>query len=144
MSEYRNKSIVPVFDINKVVLKALLYAFESTPLVTALHVASDMERAEKLQKHWLESNIGIELQVIESPYRTVVHDIMDYVDQAEADPRYTSITVLIPEYVLNKLIENFLHNQTGQVLKLLLLLRKNIYVTSIPYHPPVHKKGIKK
>jgi len=140
LSEYRNKSIVPVFDINKVVLKALLYAYETTPLVTALHVASDMQRAEKLQKHWIESNIGIELQIIESPYRTVVHDIMDYVDQAEADPRFTSITVLIPEYVPNKLIENFLHNQTGQFLKLLLLLRKNIVVTSIPYHPPVHKR----
>lgn len=140
LSEYRNKSIVPVFDINKVVLKALLYAYETTPLVTALHVASDMQRAEKLQKHWIESNIGIELQIIESPYRTVVHDIMDYVDQAEADPRFTSITVLIPEYVPNKLIENFLHNQTGQVLKLLLLLKKNIVVTSIPYHPPVHKR----
>jgi len=140
LSEYRNKSIVPVFDINRVVLKALLYAYETTPLVTALHVASDMQRAEKLQKHWIESNIGIELQIIESPYRTVVHDIMDYVDQAEADPRFTSITVLIPEYVPNKLIENFLHNQTGQVLKLLLLLKKNIVVTSIPYHPPVHKR----
>jgi len=140
LSEYRDKSIVPIFDINKVVLKALLYAYDSTPLVTAVHVASDMQRAEKLQKHWLDSHIGIELQVIESPYRTVVHDIMDYVDQAEADPRFTSITVLIPEYVPNKLSENFLHNQTGQVLKLLLLLRKNIYVTSIPFHPPGHEE----
>ena len=140
LSEYRDKSIVPIFDINKVVLKALLYAYDSTPLVTAVHVASDMQRAEKLQKHWLESHIGIELQIIESPYRTVVRDIMDYVDQAEADPRFTSIAVLIPEYVPNKLSENFLHNQTGQVLKLLLLLKKNIVVTSIPFHPPVQKR----
>lgn len=140
LSEYRNKSIVPVFDINRVVLKALLYAFESTPLVTAVHIASDMERAEKLRKHWNESNIGIELEIIESPYRAVVGDIMKYVDEAESDPRWTSITVLIPEYVPNKLLENFFHNQTGQLLKLLLLIRKNIYVTSIPYHPPVNKK----
>ena len=140
LSEYRDKSIVPIFDINKVVLKALLYAYDSTPLVTAVHVASDMQRAEKLQKHWLESHIGIELQIIESPYRTVVRDIMDYVGQVEADPRFTSITVLIPEYVPNKLSENFLHNQTGQVLKLLLLLKKNIVVTSIPFHPPVQKR----
>jgi hypothetical protein len=32
--------------------------------------------------------------------------------------------------------QNFLHNQTGQMMKLLLLLNKNILVTSIPYHPP--------
>ena len=140
LSEYRNKSIVPVFDINRVVLKALLYAVESTPLVTAVHIASDMERAEKLRKHWNESNIGIELEIIESPYRAVVHDILKYVDEAESDPRWTSITVIIPEYVPNKLLQNFLHNQTGQLLKLLLLIRKNIYVTSIPYHPPLSKK----
>ncbi|MHB8074422.1 APC family permease [Desulfosporosinus fructosivorans] len=140
LSEYRNKSIVPVFDINKVVLKALLYAFESTPLVTAVHVASDMERAEKLRKHWNESNIGIELEIIESPYRAVIKDIIIYIDQLESDLRWTSITVVIPEYVPNKILQNFLHNQTGQLLKLLLLLRKNIYVTSIPYHPPTMSK----
>ena len=136
LSEYRIKSIVPVFDINKVVLKALLYAYEATPLVTAVHVASDMERAEKLRKHWTESNIGIELQIIESPYRAVVHDILEYVDEVESDPRWTSVTVVIPEYVPNRILQNFLHNQTGQFLKLLLLIKKNIYVTSVPYHPP--------
>jgi amino acid transporter len=138
LSEYRNKCIVPVFDINRVVLKALLYAAESTPLVTAVHIASDMERAEKLRKHWIDSHIGIELEIIESPYREVVKDIIHYIDQAESDPRWTSITVVIPEYVPNKFWQNFLHNQTGQLLKLLLYLRKNIYVTSIPYHPPVN------
>ncbi|MDA8223523.1 APC family permease [Desulfosporosinus sp.] len=140
LSDYRNKCVVPVFDINKVVLKALLYAMESTPLVTAVHIASDMERAEKLRKHWIESNIGVELEIIESPYRAVIDDIMKYVDEVESDPRYASVTVVIPEYVPSKLLQNFLHNQTGQLLKLLLLLRKNIYVTSIPYHPPVNEK----
>lgn len=140
LSEYRNKSIVPVFDINRVVLKALMYAYESTPLVTAVHIASDMERAEKLRKHWNENNIGIDLEIIESPYRAVVHDILKYVDEVESDPRWTSITVVIPEYVPNKLLQNFFHNQTGQLLKLMLLIGKNIYVTSIPYHPKVNKK----
>lgn len=140
LSDYRNKSIVPVFDINKVVLKALLYAFESTPLVTAVHVASDMERAEKLRRHWEKYHIGIELEIIESPYRAVVSDIMKYINQEESDPRWTSITVVIPEYVPNKLWQNFLHNQTGQLLKLALLLGKNIYVTSIPYHPPIKEE----
>ena len=140
LSDYRNKSIVPVFDINRVVLKALMYAYESTPLVTAVHIASDMERAEKLRKHWNENNIGIELQIIESPYRAVVHDIIKYVDEVESDPRWTSITVVIPEYVPNKLLQNFFHNQTGQLLKLMLLIGKNIYVTSIPYHPKVNKQ----
>lgn len=90
-----------------------------------------MVRAEKLRKHWNENNIGIELQIIESPYRAVVQDIIKYVDEVESDPRWTSITVVIPEYVPNKLFQNFFHNQTGQLLKLMLLIGKNIYVTSI-------------
>ena len=118
----------------------MLYAFESTPLVTAVHAASDKERAEKLRKHWNESNIGIELEIIESPYSEVVHDIVKYVDEAESNPRFASITLVIPEYVPNKLLQNFLHNQTGQFLKLLLLIRKNICVTSIPFHLDVNKQ----
>lgn len=140
LSEFRNKIVIPVFDLNRVVLKALLYAFESTPLVTAVHVASDMERAEKLRKHWNESNIGIDLEIIESPYRAIVKDIINYIDMANADPRWTSITIVLPEYVPNKIMQNFLHNQTGQLLKLMLLLRRNIYVTSVPYHLPVKIK----
>jgi amino acid transporter len=135
LSEYRSKIVVPVFDLNKIVLQALQYGYELTPQVTAVHIASDMERAQKLKKHWEESNLQIELEIVDSPYRATVHDLLQYLDKLEHDPRYSTVTLVIPEFVPPKLWQNLLHNQTGQLMKLLLLLRKNILVTSVPYHP---------
>ncbi len=136
LSEYRSKIVVPVFDLNRIVLKALQYGYELTPLISAVHIASDKERTDKLQKHWKQSNIQIDLVVIDSPYRATVQDLLQYLDTLEKDPRYSTVTLVIPEFVPPKLWQNFLHNQTGQLMKLLLLLRKNILVTSLPYHPP--------
>ncbi|MDP4159310.1 MAG: amino acid permease, partial [Bacillota bacterium] len=133
--EYNSKIVVPVFDLNRIVLEALKYGYELTPLISAVHIASNKERAEKLQRHWQQSNIQIELVIVDSPYRAVVHDLLNYLDTIEKDPRYSKVTLVIPEFVPARLWQNFLHHQTGQLMKLLLLLRKNIIVTSLPYHP---------
>ncbi len=137
LSEYKSKIVVPVFDINKIVLHALQYGYELTPLITAVHVASDKERAEKLQRKWKENNIQIKLEIIDSPYRATVHDLLQYLDSLEKERRYGTVTLVIPEFVPQRLWQNFLHNQTGQLMKLLVLLRKDILVTSVPYHPPL-------
>lgn len=139
LAEYRSKIVVPVFDLNRIVLKALQYGYELTPLITAVHIASDKERAEKLEKHWVQSNIQIDLEVIDSPYRATVQDLLQYLDTIEKDPQYSTVTLVIPEFVPRRIWQNFLHNQTGQLMKLLLLLHKNILVTSVPYHSPVEE-----
>ncbi|MDR3602770.1 MAG: APC family permease [Desulfosporosinus sp.] len=133
--DYRNKVIVPVYDLNLIVLKTLKYAYALTPQVTAVHIASDPTRTAKLLKHWAEHHIEIPLEIVESPYRATVHDFLNYVDKVEKNGNFDTITVAIPEYVPEKLWHNFLHNQTGQLMKLMLLFRKNILVTSVPYHP---------
>jgi amino acid transporter len=136
LSEYNSKIVVPVFDMNKIVLKALTYAYDLTPLAVAVHVASDPERAAKLQKKWKENGIMVPLEIVESPYRATVQDLLSYLDQLEKCPDFETIILAIPEFVPERFWQNFLHNQTGQMMKLLLLLNKNILVTSIPYHPP--------
>ena len=137
LSEYRSKIVVPVFDLNRIVLKALQYGYELSPLVTAVHVASDRERAEKLKRHWEQNNIQVELAILDSPYRATVQDLMKYLDDLEKDEQFSTVTLVVPEFVPPKLWQNFLHNQTGQSMKLLLLLHKNILVTSVPYHSPL-------
>ncbi|WP_088189676.1 APC family permease [Desulfosporosinus sp. FKA] len=134
ITEYRNKIIVPVYDLNLMVLKTLKYAYAFTPQVTAVHVASDPERKDKLLRHWSEAKIEIPLVIVESPYRAIVHDFMKYLDDLEDRTNFDTITVAIPEYIPTKIRYNFLHNQTGQLLKLMLLYRENILVTSVPYH----------
>ncbi|WP_434512649.1 APC family permease [Desulfitobacterium sp. AusDCA] len=135
ISEYRNKIIVPVYDLNLMVLKAFKYAYSLTPQVLAVHVASDPERASKLLKHWSENHIEIPLQIVDSPYRALVHDFLLFLNKFESKTNYDTITVVIPEYVPEKIWHNLLHNQTGQLMKLMILLKKSVLVTSVPYHP---------
>lgn len=135
LSDFRNKIIVPVYDINLIVLKTLKYACSLTPQVRAVHIASDPIRTEKLIRHWAEHHIEIPLDIVESPYRSTVMDLLRYVDKIEKKGNFDTITVAIPEFVPKKLWHNLLHNQTGQLMKLMFLLRKNILVTSVPYHP---------
>ncbi|WP_075363348.1 APC family permease [Desulfosporosinus metallidurans] len=135
LSDYKNKIIVPVYDLNLIVIKTLKYAYALTPQVTAVHVASDPNRTAKLLKHWAEHHIEIPLEIVDSPYRATVHDFLNYIDKVEKKGNFDTITVAIPEYVPEKLWHNILHNQTGQLMKLMLLFRKSILVTSVPYHP---------
>ncbi len=135
LADFKNKIVVPVYDLNLIVLKTLKYAYSLTPQVTAIHIASDPNRTAKLLKHWAEHHIEIPLEIVESPYRATVHDLLKYLDKLEKNGHFDTITVAIPEYVPEKLWHNILHNQTGQLMKLMLLFRKSILVTSIPYHP---------
>ena len=135
LADYHNKVIVPVYDLNLIVLKTLKYAYALTPLVTAVHIASDPSRTAKLLKHWSEQHMEIPLEIVDSPYRATVHDLLNYVDNVEKSGNFDTITIAIPEYVPEKLWQNILHNQTGQLMKLMLLFRKSILVTSVPYHP---------
>jgi len=134
LADYHNKVIVPVYDLNIIVLKTLKYAYALTPQVTAVHIASDPSRTAKLLKHWAEQHIEIPLEIVDSPYRAIVHDLLNYIDKVEKNGHYDTITLAIGEYVPEKFWHNILHNQTGQLIKLMLLFRKSILVTSVPYH----------
>lgn len=135
LADYKNKVIVPVYDLNLIVLRTLKYAYALTPQVTAVHIASDPNRTAKVLKHWAQYKMEIPLEIVESPYRATVHDFLHYIDLVEKQGNFDTITVAIPEYVPEKLWHNILHNQTGQLMKLMLLFRKSILVTSVPYHP---------
>ena len=54
-------------------------------------------------------------------------------ERLNLDPDDT-ITVLIPEFVVDKWYENVLHGQSALQLKFALLNRPNTVVTSVPYH----------
>lgn len=135
VTKYQNKIVVPLYDLNRTVLKTLKYAYALTPQVTAVHVASDPERKDKLIRHWAQAKMEIPLEIVESPYRAVVQDFLYYLDDLEKETNFDTITIAIPEFVPRRLRYNLLHNQTGQLLKLMLIYRKHFLVTSVPYHP---------
>lgn len=117
------------------VVTALAYAKSLRPhFLHAVYVADDDEAADKMRTQWATYQLGIELDVISSPYRALTKPILDYVDALDAQHNNDIVTVIVPEFVVEHWWDQFLHNQSALLLKGRLLFRKGTVVTSIPIH----------
>ncbi len=125
--------IVPVADINKVTLNALVYARALSARVVAVHVTDDAEEARHLQEKWEKWGEGVNLVILESPYRSLTGPLLSYIDLVQRKRPEAMLTVLVPEYVPDHWWEQPLHSQTALRLKAALLFRANTVVTSVPY-----------
>ena len=139
--------LIPVPDLNRAAARAIAYAWSLTGapgagdaggnvVIQAVHVTDDADSADQLQEKWERLAPGVQLVIIEAPYRTLVGPLLRYVDAIERrHPEGTTIvTVLLPEFIPAHWWEHLLHTQTALMLKGALLFRPRTVVTSIPYH----------
>ncbi|MHB1416139.1 MAG: APC family permease [Chloroflexota bacterium] len=126
--------VVPVPGLNRAVLSALAFARSISKNVTAVHVTDDLEQAERLKEEWDHWGGGIQLIVLESPYRSLMAPLMAYIDAIDQqDPRFP-VTVVLPEFVPRHWWEWPLHNRSSLRLKAALFARPNTVVVDVPYH----------
>jgi hypothetical protein len=130
----RNQVIVPVGTIHRGVVRALEYAKTLSPDVKAGYVDADPQTTERLRRKWLDWGQGIELEILQSPYRSTTRPLFDYIREHDTGRRDEVITVVIPEFVPRHWWQQALHNQTALALKLALLVRRNTIVVSVPFH----------
>jgi amino acid transporter len=131
----RVRAIVLVSKLHKPTLRALAFAKAARPsTLEALTVDVDPDETERLVKLWEESDLGIPLKVVASPYREVTSPIIDYVKNIRNESPRDVVTVYIPEYVVGHWWEQILHNQSALRLKGRLLFTPGVMVTSVPYH----------
>jgi hypothetical protein len=130
-----NTVVVLVGRIHGGVVKALAYAKSLHPhRLVAAYVSFEDEDRESMEKEWEAFHMDVPLEIIYSPYRELVGPIEKYID--ELDDRFPgdTITVVIPEFVVDRWYEHLLHNQSALFLKGRLLFRRNTVVISVPYH----------
>lgn len=131
----KNLVIVPVSGITKVVAESLRYSKAIGGDVIALYIYTDEEERIKFVEKWASLNIDVPLRVLYSPYRSIVQPILGYVSEIEMHKSiYHYITIVIPEFEPAKGWHRLLHNQTGWILRTLLILRENVIVSTLPYH----------
>jgi uncharacterized protein YcaQ len=131
----RVRAIVLVSKLHKPTLRALAFAKAARPsTLEALTVDVDPDETQRLVQHWEESDLGIPLKVVASPYREVTSPIIDYVKNIRNESPRDVVTVYIPEYVVGHWWEQILHNQSALRLKGRLLFTPGVMVTSVPYH----------
>lgn len=131
----RIEQVVLISDMTRPIREALTYAQSLGPPVIAIHIDVDTEQREKLERQWAEAGYGLPLEVIPSPYRSIVDPLLDYLRQRRrsASPG-TLISTVIPEFVVPGKVAQLLHNQTGLVIKGLLAPEVGIAVSSVPFH----------
>src|SRR5439155_484211 len=127
--------VVLVGRIHRGVLKALDYARSLRPQhLVAVFVSFEDEDREMIEDQWRAFDIDVPLEIVHSPYRELIAPVERYIDELDARWDNDTVTVVIPEFVVDRWYEHILHNQSALILKGKLLFREGIVVTSVPYH----------
>jgi hypothetical protein len=126
--------IVPVDTINLPILRTIAYAKTISPNTVAIHVSTDREEAERLRRQWDEAVPDVSLDIVESPYRSIVEPVLAYVEALDRSQPGQLITVVLPEFITRSYWHRFLHNQLSQRLKTALINRPNTVIVDVPYH----------
>jgi hypothetical protein len=130
----KNPVVVLVAGIHKGVIEALEYAKSISPNVTALTVDLDPTKTAHLRRLWPEWAPEVPLVVLESPYRSILQPLLEYIDRMEKQGEGRYMTVVLPEFICSHWWEHFLHNQTALLIKAALLFKPGKVTVSVPYH----------
>jgi len=141
----RHRVIVPVSSVHRGTLVALHYARSLSDDVTAVHVSNEALAAEELRRSWERWGDGTRLVVLDSPYRLLLEPLLEYIEQIAAQrQRNETLTIVVPQFVPRRSWHTLLHAQTAGFLRLALLFRPGIVITSVPYQlgrPPSAARG---
>jgi hypothetical protein len=131
----RIEQVVLISDMTRPIREALTYAQSLGPMVTAIHIDVDTTQRERLEQQWQEAEYEFELEVIPSPFRSIVDPLVAYLrERRRAATPGTLIAAVIPEFVVPGRVTQLLHNQTGLAIKGVLAAEPGIAVTSVPFH----------
>jgi hypothetical protein len=134
----KNRLIMPLSGVHRGVLPALQYARSlvgnGSGHATAVYVEINPQHTAEMMREWEVWGHGISLKVIQSPYRSLIDPLMDFIDAEAEQHKDAIITVVLPEFVPRAWWQHLLHNQTALMLKARLLFRPSIVVTSVPHH----------
>jgi amino acid transporter len=126
--------IVPIADLNGPALQSLALARTLSDQVIAVHISDDRAEIARLKAKWEAWGDHVPLEVIESPYRSLVRPLLAYIDAVDKQRRGDTIVVVLPEMVATRWWHQVLHNQTALRLKAALLFRPGTVVVNVPYH----------
>jgi amino acid transporter len=131
--------VIPVDQWNAATQKALQFAMTLSPDVEAVHVTCDADADYPTPWKWEEDpppGRSPKMVTLPSPFRLIIYPIVDYVLKLEKQNPERTVAVVIPSMVERHWYHYFLHNQRGQMLTALLLLRgdNRINIVNVPWY----------
>jgi amino acid transporter len=130
----RHRVLVPIAGVHRGALEALDYALSLSDDVTAVHISMDQEQKSALENKWSLWGKGVRLVTIESPYRTFLEPFLEYVNEiSEILQPNERLTIAVPQFMPKKWWHNLLHTQTAFWLRFVLLNKRGVVITEVPY-----------
>ncbi|CAN5151499.1 APC family permease [soil metagenome] len=127
-------AIVLVGRMQKPVLKALDYAIAARhDSIEAVHVSIDDAATEKLIHDWVDQNIKVPLNVLESPYRDISAPLAKYIKNRREEHGSEVVTVYTPQYIVGHWWENVLHNHKARRIRHKLALVHGVVIALVPW-----------
>ena len=133
-TRHRNTVLVPMSGVHRAVVQALEYAKTLSPDVRGVYVNIDPATTSQMCAQWKKWGNGVPLVVLESPYRSLMEPLLEYIEQVDATQPDDFVTIVLPEFVPARWWHHVFHNQRALLIKGALLFRPNVVVTSVPFH----------
>jgi uncharacterized membrane protein len=130
----RHVALVPIGGLQRAVVQALRYARTLTTDVRAVYVEIDPQATAALRQQWSEWGQGIDLVILESPFRSLMEPLLEYIENLQRSEPDGYVTVILPEFIPQRVWQHLLHNQHALLIKGALLFKPRVVVTSVPFH----------
>ncbi|MCE9559976.1 MAG: APC family permease [Armatimonadetes bacterium] len=131
--EMRATTLLLVPRIHRGILQAIGYARSTAKDCRAIHVTMEPGKTQAIKESWDEHGGDMPLVILESPFRSLIQPVINYIDQAlEEDPNQI-ITVIVPQAVPKRWWQGMLHNNIAVALKIALASKKNVVITNVRY-----------
>jgi hypothetical protein len=139
-STRRQKVVVPISGVHRGTLEALRFARLLSKDVVAVVIDVEPQVTARVQEKWPLWGQKVRLVVLDSPYRSTIRPLLDYLHQVDQlEPERGLAVVVLPEFVPARWWHELLHNQTARAIKRALLYRRGLtgkdrVIIDVPYH----------
>jgi len=132
--------VVPISGVHRGMIDAIAFAQSISDDVTAVYVELDPGAGEKVKARWKRWWPDIPLEIVPSPYRSVIGPLLEFLDENDLKHNDGQLAIVVlPEFIPAKGWHTLLHNQTAWLLKTALLYRRRHLgfqrvIIDVPYH----------
>ncbi|MBA3724901.1 MAG: APC family permease [Armatimonadetes bacterium] len=119
--------------IHRGILHAIAYAQNISADCRAIHITDDPSTVENMKAQWDKFGGHLPLVILESPYRSLVEPLLEYIDQAVSEEPNHILTIIVPQAVAKHWWQTILHNNAATPIKMALASRKNVVITNVRY-----------
>ena len=129
----KNLTLLLVGGMHRGTLEALEYLHAFPEPIRAVHIEAGGEAEPRIKRLWGEWETKIPLVILLSPYRNLYQPLVDYIEQAQREEGFDSVTVVLPEFVVANRWQSLLHNQSALLLQLMLRRVPGVSLVNMRY-----------